>query len=340
MKRVLSLLLVLLLLLPVFGAHGESYQKNQHYFFGTFDTIITLIGYTKDAAEFQTYAQLAESSMRRYHEIFDLYHPYDGVDNLYAVNQSAGTGPAAAEKELIDLLVLIRGWHEQYTSVTNPAMGSVLSLWHDAREAGSFVPEQSALVEAGKHMDFDQVIIDEQAQTIRFDDPMIQLDLGAVAKGYAAQLTADALRSAGLDSFILNAGGNVVCGGAPLDGRQFWTVAIEDVDAVSTRHKIGVVDQCIVTSGDYQRYYELDGERYHHLIDPATLYPAAHVRAVSVIHPDSGLADFLSTTAFVLPYEESRALIESIPEAEAVWLFSDHSEAWTDGFQNLLDLVK
>ena len=125
----------------------------------------------------------------------------------------------------------------------------------------------------------------------------------------------------------------------PLDGRAQWTVAIEDVDAVSTRHKIGALNQSIVTSGDYQRYYEVDGVRYHHLIDPVTLYPAAHVRSVSVIHPDSGLADFLSTTAFVLPYEESRTLIESIPEAAAVWLFADGSEIWTDSFQALLDLV-
>lgn len=339
MKRMLSLLLVIIMLTPVFAAQGETYQKNQHYFFGTFDTVITLIGYTKNGQEFQAYAQLAEAEMRRYHEIFDLYHPYQRVQNLYTVNQLAGTEAVSAEPELIDLLLLLRQWHEQYSDATNPAMGAVLKLWHDAREDGVSIPNSDALVAAGEHMSFDKVIIDETAQTIRFDDPQIQLDLGAVAKGYAAQLTANALRAAGLDSFILNAGGNVVCGNAPLDGRAFWTVAIEDVDAVSVRHKIGVLNQCIVTSGDYQRYYEVDGVRYHHLIDPVTLYPASHVRSVSVIYPDSGLADFLSTAAFVLPYEESRALIESIPEAEAVWLFQDHSETWTDGFQDLLNRI-
>ena len=339
MKRILSLMLVLLLLFPAVSACGDTYQKHQHYFFGTFDTIITLIGYTKDAETFQKYAGLAESEMTRYHEIFDQYNAYPGVNNLYAVNAGAGEGPVAAEKELIELLEVVRGWQKLYGDVTNPAMGSVLRLWHDAREGGVSIPDADALTAASGHTNFDNVIIDEEAQTIFYADPELSIDLGAVAKGYAAQLTADALREAGFDSFILNAGGNVVCGGAPLDGRKCWTVAIEDVDAVSTRHKIGMENLCIVTSGDYQRYYEVEGVRYHHLIDPATLYPATHLRAVSIIHPDSGLSDFLSTTAFLLPYEESRALIESIEGAEAVWLLADGTEYWTDGFQALLDLV-
>jgi len=340
MKRFFLVLMALMFLLPSCCVQAESYQKFQHYFFGTFDTIITLIGYTQTPEEFQQYAALTESEMRRYHEIFDQYNPYDGVNNLYAVNAQAGEAPAAAESELIELLLQIREWHSLYGTETNPAMGAVLRLWHNAREGGVSIPEEGALLAASEHCNYDDVIIDEENGTIFYNDPEILLDLGAVAKGYAAQLTADALKEAGFSSFILNAGGNVVCGGAPMDGRTQWTVAIEDVDAVSTRHKIGAVNQSIVTSGDYQRYYEVDGVRYHHLIDPATLYPASHVHSVSVIHPDSGLADFLSTAAFVLPYEQSRALIESVPDACGVWLLADGSEYWTDGFQNLLDLVK
>lgn len=340
MKRFLLILMTLIILLPSCCVQAESYQKYQHYFFGTFDTIITLIGYTKTPEEFQTFAELTEKEMRRYHAIFDQYNAYDGVNNLYRVNQNAASAPTKAEPELVDLLMQIREWHELYGMQTNPAMGSVLRLWHYAREGGVSVPDQAALEDASQHTSYADVIINEADNTVSFADPQMSLDLGAVAKGYAAQLTADALKAAGFDSFILNAGGNVICGGAPKDGRSQWTVAIEDVDAVSARHKIGVVNQCIVTSGDYQRYYEVDGVRYHHLIDPATLYPATHMRSVSIIHPDSGLADFLSTAAFVLPFEESRALIESIPDVSAVWLMADGTEYWNDGFQALLDLVK
>lgn len=336
MKRFTALLLCLLLVLPCCACQGESYQKFQHYFFGTFDTIITLIGYETDEAAFQPHAALAEERMRRYHEVFDQYNAYEGVNNLYLVNQRAGTAPTPVEPELMDLLLLVREWQTRYGNVNNPAMGAVLSLWHDARMGGVSLPDEAKLQAAAQHTDYAKVILDEEAGTVFFEDPGIQLDLGAVAKGYSAQLTADALRAQGFTSFILNAGGNVICGDAPLDGRSEWTVAIEDVDAVSTRHKIGIVNYCVVTSGDYQRYYEVDGKRYHHLIDPATLYPATYVRSVSILHPDSGLADFLSTTAFLLPYEQSRALIDSIPEAEGVWLLADGSEYWTDGFEKLV----
>ena len=138
---------------------------------------------------------------------------------------------------------------------------------------------------------------------------------------------------------MLNAGGNVVCGGKPLDGRDFWVVGVEDLDGVSTRETLGATDLSVVTSGDYQRYYTVDGVNYHHLIDPETLYPAAHMHAVTILHPDSALGDFLSTTAFLLPYEESRALIESIPGAEAMWTLMDGSEEMTDGFRDFVELA-
>ena len=341
MKRsFLCILLALLMLATSSCAQPIEYSKYQYYFFGTFDTIITLIGYTQSEEEFQEYAKLAESEMYRYHQIFDQYNEYDGVANLYIVNKTAAFAPVYAEPELIDLLLQVREWREKYSPATNPAMGSVLLLWHNARTAGTYIPDDTQLLQASAHVNYEDILIDETTSTIQYSDPLLRVDLGAVAKGYAAQKVAESLRKAGLESFILNAGGNVVCGDAPKDGRTQWTVAVEDVDGFSTRLKLGLKNQSIVTSGDYQRYYVVNDQRYHHLIDPATLYPAAHMRSVSIIHPDSGLADFLSTAAFMLPYEESRALIDSIPQAEATWLLPDGTEYSTEGFKRLMDLVK
>lgn len=326
--------LCLLLALCLLPCTTWAQEKRSASFFGTFDTIVTLVAYTDTEAEFDRCLSIAQEEMTRLHQIFDAYHTYDGVNNLCLVNQQAGQGPTAAEPELIALLLRVTEWRSLYSTAVNPAMGQVLSLWHSARETKT-VPEDSALQEAAAHCCFEDLLLDENAGTIAFADSQLKLDVGAVAKGYAAQLTADKLRESGITSFILNAGGNVVCGDAALE-RDCWNIAVEAADGVSTLGIVGVSNLAVVTSGDYQRYFSLAGTRYHHLIDPTTLYPAQYMHAVTVLHANSGLADFLSTAAFLCPYEESRALIEYIPGAEACWTLMDGTVEMTDGFQSLL----
>ena len=122
----------------------------------------------------------------------------------------------------------------------------------------------------------------------------------------------------------------------PQDGRKAWGVGIQDPDGnvfglADYVEVLYIHDVSVVTSGDYQRYYEVDGKRYHHLIDPETLMPDTDFRSVSIITEDSGYADMLSTAAFLMPYEESRAFIESLDGVEAIWLFPDGSKEMTDG---------
>ena len=340
MRRMGALLVLLAVLLAGCAPGRQVYEAT---FLDVFDTVTTLRGYDVSRQTFQTRAEQVHEALLEYHRLFDIYTDFPG--GLKRVNDSAGIDPVAVEPEIIALLKDCRQAYDLTGGRVNAAMGSVLSLWHDAREAGladpdhAALPDRAALEEAAKHISFDTVQLDEEAGTVYFEDPALSLDVGAVAKGYAAQLTSDTLRENGLDSFLLNAGGNVVCGGKPLDGRDFWVVGVEDLDGVSTRETLGATDLSVVTSGDYQRYYTVDGVRYHHLIDPETLYPAAHMHAVTILHPDSALGDFLSTTAFLLPYEESRALIESIPGAEAMWTLMDGTEEMTDGFRDLIELA-
>ena len=130
MKRILACMLIAVLLLTASCAASgaETYQKYRYTFFGCFDTVIIFTAYARDQAEFETYAKLVESEMMRYHRIFDKYNAYEGVNNLYAVNQGAGEAPVPAEPELIDLLLSVRQWRQAYGGVLNPAMGAVLDL--------------------------------------------------------------------------------------------------------------------------------------------------------------------------------------------------------------------
>lgn len=337
--RFLCVLCVLCLLCG--GCQAEKApQKFSASFYDAFDTVIIVTGYADSQETFDAVYNQAKDMFLHYHRIYDGYKAYEGVHNLYYVNKNAANGPVPAEPELIDLLLYMKDLQPRLLGRVNVAMGAVLSYWHECREAGEALPEERLLRAYGNHVNFDDVIIDESAGTIYFADPYLSLDLGAVAKGYATEIVASWLLTSGMTSYIISAGGNVRCGERPLDGRARWGVGIQDPeDALfsnSIKDVVYLTDMSVVTSGDYQRYYVVDGVRYHHIIDPDTLFPSAYMRQVTVVTRDSGYADALSTMLFLLPYEEGRAFVDSQPDVEAYWVLNDGSVEFTDGLTPIL----
>jgi thiamine biosynthesis lipoprotein len=347
LSAVLALILVTLSLFLVFPRPKEEeaiYTRYSYMFFGTFDTAITLIGFTRTAEKFDSMTKLAEELFNEYHRQFNQYLPYEGLNNLYYLNRNAADGPVPVPQELFDLISYCKKMQGMTMGTVNIALGSVLSLWHDERENAEVnpdkakLPDLAALQEAAKHTNMDDVILDEASRTVYYRDPLLKLDVGAIAKGYATELVAKALAGAGMPSYILNAGGNVRTGSVPMDGRKNWGIAVQDPDAEIVSPGSSEVlevfylhDMSVVTSGDYQRYFMVDGKRYHHLINPETLMPADFMRSVTIITRDSGYADLLSTAVFLMPYEKGRAFVESLEGVDAFWMLNDGSLHMTEG---------
>lgn len=318
-------------------------QKFSYSFTSSFDTAISIIGYNASQAEFDRLAKAAEAKFIEYHQLYDIYHEYPGINNLMTINNNAGKGPVKVDPRIIDLLEFYLEHNHLAPGKVDVALGSVLKIWHDHRTAAesgqATVPDLKDLQAAALHTDPTTVRIDRAASTVELTDPQTQLDVGAVGKGYATEAVAQYLKQLGMTSGIINAGGsNVRLIGKPADpARQTWAIGIQNpfiTMMIPEDLSLDVIlanDTSIVTSGDYQRYYMVDGVMYHHLIDPVTLMPARYMRAVTIMVADSGLADFLSTTVFLMPYEEGRKLIESIPDCEALWIFEDGSVKATDG---------
>ena len=334
MKRILALALCVLLLTGCTGPKEPEKKQYTATFLTLFDTVTSIVGRADSEEAHMAVAQAIHDELLIYHQLFDIYNDYEGINNLKTVNDNAGLSPVVVDRAIIDLLLSCKEYYELSGGLVNVAMGSVLVLWHEARNDGlddmanAYLPDSEKLAAAAEHMDFSQVVIDEAASTVFISDPEMRLDVGAVAKGWSAQRIAETA-PAGL---LISVGGNVIATGPKDENGTPWRVGVQNPDGgESYLHTLNITGGSVVTSGDYQRCYLVDGKIYHHIIDPETLYPSTHWRSVTILCEDSGLADALSTALFLLPYEEGLALAEKCG-AQAMWVNEAGEQFYTPGF--------
>ena len=336
MKRLCALLLALSLLLCGCGAQAEPKQYSAT-FLTVFDTVTTIVGRDLSEAAFTEKAQAIHDELLVYHQLFDIYHEYDGQNNLKTVNDHPGEA-VAVDSAIIDLLLDCKAYYELTNGRVNAALGSVLYLWHEAREDGlndianAYLPDGDTLAEAARHTSWDSILIDREKGTVTILDPALRLDVGAIAKGWSVQRAAEKAP----EGLLISVGGNVCATGPKDSSGTPWVVGVQDPDGgESYLHTLYLTKGSMVTSGDYQRAYMVDGELYHHIIDPDTLYPGKLWRAVTVVCPDSGLADALSTALFLLPIEEGQKLLD-VCESTAMWVDAEGNMYYSEGFQDLI----
>lgn len=340
-RRLLVFLLLLSIVASVFASCGREKQKFSEYSFEYFDTVTTITGYADSQEEFDAAADEILSLLEEYHKLFTIYHRYDGMENLCTINElvDGAHRTVTVDRRIIDMLLYAKHAYELTDGKVNVAMGSVLSIWHEYREDGmdepwnAELPSMEQLQEAAQHTDIKKVLIDEQACTVTLADPQMRLDVGAIAKGYAVEMIAQHMEQQGITGYVINVGGNVRTLGAKPDGSG-WTVGVENPDESSEGYLayLQLSGKSLITSGSYQRYYVVEGKRYHHIIDPATLLPADYFTSVSIVCDSSADGDALSTALFCMSYEQGLALIESLDGVEAMWLTTSGEKYYSSGF--------
>lgn len=351
MRKFIPIMLIGVLLLGLLsGCTGEpKYEKHDAVFFDTFDTVTQIVGYTKSKEEFDGYVDFIEERMHTLHKLYDKYNSYEGINNIKTINDNAGIQPVKVDKQIIDLILFSKDLYYKTGEETNIALGAVLRIWSAYRDeaesnpANAKIPPMEDLIGASKHTDLEKVIVDEEDSTVYLEDPKMSLDVGSIAKGYATELAAKEAYAKGFISGIISAGGNIRTIGKPMDSvRERWGIGIQNPDKSIVNEPSNILDTVfindasVVSSGDYQRYFVVDGKAYHHIIDPKTLMPGDYYRAVTIVTPDAGAADFISTTVFLLPFEESKALVESIDNLEALWVFKDGTVEATEGMKKIM----
>ena len=364
-KRQIAAVLILLALIGVIAyrhSTGKDLEKYEASFFDVFDTQTQIIGYASSKEQFSEQMSLIKDKFQYYNDLYDIYHDYEGMNNIKTINDNAGIQPVKVDEEIIELLKLGITMDEKTDGNMNIAMGSVLSIWHDYREAGSEdpysaeLPPMDELERAAEHTDIHDIVIDEEASTVYLTDPDMSLDVGSIGKGYAVQkvmrfifcilcnllnritfqkVAEYAKNELGIRYMLFSVGGNVCAIGGHPDGSA-WAVGIQNPDVESDQayiKKVEVQDLSVVTSGNYQRYYTVDGKRYCHIINQDTLMPADNFSSVTIITNDSGMADAYSTAIFNMPLAEGMEFVNQLDGVEAMWILEEGSIQYSDGFE-------
>lgn len=338
MKKILVTVFFLLFILTGCNKKVEKYDIE---FFDTFDTVINVSLY--ETNENKAHEDLSYIKQRYVdlHRLFDNYRKYDGMENVYTINENAGIKPVVVDDLLFDLIKRSVKDYNEISKKTNILLGPVTEVWNSYRELyeaektkeevinikGHALPTDEELEKLKPLLNMDNLILNEKDKSIFLKEKGMKLDLGAVAKGYATEIISKEVEDRGVKSGVISAGGNVRIIGNPLDGRETFKIGVQNPNLNSDENIAAILslnDTSIVTSGDYQRYFILDGKMYPHIIDPDTLKPADNLKSTTVIFKDSYLCDFLSTAAFLSTPQEIEKLAKK-ENAQMIWIDKDYN---------------
>ena len=275
--------------------------------------------------------QAAELVLQTMHEVNASMSPYIETSELSLVNRQAADQPVKINNELYDVIR-----HSlQYSQLTQGAFditfASVGYLYNYREQVR---PNESAISEQLAGVNYRHIVIDQQARTIYFKRPKVRIDLGGIAKGYAVDLAIKRAQAVGVKNILVTAGGDTRILGDRL-GRP-WVIGIRHpLDKQKVIAKIPLVNEALSTSGDYERYFDEDGVRYHHIIDPKTGDSARKVHSVSILGPTALDTDALSTSVFVLGAKQGLELLESLDGIEGIIVDNDANLLFSSGLQNV-----
>jgi len=293
-------------------------------------TLVTMTLEGRDEAQLGRARDAAYAEMQRLTAMLSHYDPGSVVS---AINAAAGGAPVPAPPELLHVLAMARAVSVATAGAFDITVGS-LRGWRFGTEPGP--PPDPAQVRAQLALvDYRQVLVDPVAGTVRLARPGMRIDPGGIAKLYILDAGLRTLRRHGVDSAMINGGGDVLVAGA---GRaEPWLIGVRDPRAPA--RLLGVIalrDGIVASSGDYERFLEHEGRRYHHILDPRTGYPADGPRGVTLVGPRPETVNGLGAAIMALGAKPGRALIERRPELEGLIADRDGSVWMSPGFRRLL----
>ncbi len=333
-KRLTSLTLILAVLVLSVSC-SVSQKEFSKSTFSYFDTVTIISGYFDSQKEFDECYEKIENELERYHKLLDAYNNYDGINNIKTINDNSGKKEILVDQEIVELLDFCVKTYYSTDGALNVCLAPVTQIWKQSI-AEEKLPEEARLTQAKQHISIENLVVDKQNSTVFLKTKYAKIDVGSVAKGFVCEKLKQKLVAFGFVSGIINLGGNVMSVGNKPDGSDF-VVGIENPKDLSEYlYKVSVKDKCVVTSGDYQRYFIHDSIKYHHIISPKTCYPVDTKTSVTVVSNNCLIADAYSTALFVMNLEDALEFVSTVTNTEVLIVDSEYKQHFSKGFKKFL----
>jgi thiamine biosynthesis lipoprotein len=298
------------------------------------DTVIEITAYGPQA---EAAVKEAFAEIKRLH---DLTNNFDENSEVSKISSQAGQAPVAVDVELFEIIKLSNELSDKLDSVFDITIGPLTELWSVGHK-GEFVPTEAEIAKVRPLVNYKLIKLDEASHTVFLPQSGMKLDLGGIAKGYAVDRAIEILKSKGIKSALVNAGGDVRVIGQRPDGTP-WRIGIQHPR--NNEGMIGVVSLTdwdnMETSGDYQRFFMKDNERYSHILDPRTGRQPRSITSITIVGNNSGADDVLSTVLFIVGVERGMELLKEFPGTEAVFVTNEGRIIVTPGLEGKIELEK
>jgi thiamine biosynthesis lipoprotein len=323
MKAVRLKVICVPFLLSLIACNSPQPSRTEFVLGGTVCTV-TLFEQGKDSVYRDIFSKLREIE-----NLMSVNIPSSDVSRI---NVAAGVDPVQVHDDVFKVIEQALYYAQLSGGAFDPSVGPLVSLWGIGNDNAK-VPSQTEIERVLPLINWQDIELDRQTKSVYLKNRGMTLDLGAIAKGYAADEAALIIKKANIERAIIDLGGNILLCGEKKD-KSLWKVGVQEPDGNRGSY-IGILqitEQTVVTSGVYERFFKEYGIRYHHIFSPSNGFPVNNgLLSVTIIAHNSMNADALSTAVFVLGYEKGRSLIETLPETEAVFIFEDRSVRKTAG---------
>ncbi|MFZ5868717.1 MAG: FAD:protein FMN transferase [Thermodesulfobacteriota bacterium] len=294
---------------------------------------ITVVGHPDKA---RSAAEAAFEEIKRVERLTSFHQP----SALTSLNEQAGFGPVKTDPELARLVEASLKIAAQTGGAFDPTVGPLSRLWGFSGTTEPRLPTQAEIDSALSKVGWKHVRVDRSASTVDLPESGMSLDLGGIAKGYALNRAAAVLKEMGIRSALVNAGGDIIAIGEKSSGRP-WRIGVQDPrDQKGILAVVELKDRAIVTSGDYERVFFINDERYHHILDPKTGYPARGMQSVTIVFSDAVIVDGLSVAVFVAGPQKGMEMIQSVPGAAGLLVDAAGELHLSPGAASLFELKR